>query len=82
MVFPAGSGGMVNSNILHMTKAISQSEENIQLLHLFDLSLIGGEQGSRIQERYIIPITAAPQMEIIQLLPGSPAQEKILKLIL
>lgn len=81
MVFPAGSGGMVNSNILHMTKAVSQSEENIQLLHLFDLSLIGGEQGSRIQERYVIPITAAPQIEIIQLLPGSPAQEKILKLI-
>ena len=26
LLFPAGSGGMVNSNVLHMTKAISQRE--------------------------------------------------------
>lgn len=28
IIFPAGSGGMVNSNILHMTSALSQSESN------------------------------------------------------
>lgn len=27
IVFPAGSGGMVNSNVLHMTKAMSQAEK-------------------------------------------------------
>lgn len=33
ILFPAGSGGMVNSNVLHMTKAISKYEKNVQLLH-------------------------------------------------
>ena len=49
LLFPAGSGGIVNSNVLHMTKAISQKEKNIQLLHIFDVSLLAGEQGSRIE---------------------------------
>lgn len=41
--FYAGSGGMVNSNVLHMTKALSQTEHTIQLLHIFDVSLLSGE---------------------------------------
>jgi hypothetical protein len=36
LLFPAGSGGIVNSNVLHMTKAISQKEKNIQLIHIDD----------------------------------------------
>ena len=44
LLFPAGSGGMVNSNVLHMTKAISQREKNIQLLHIFDVSLLAGNR--------------------------------------
>ena len=34
-LFPAGSGGMVNSNILHMTRPVAQTEKNVQLLHIF-----------------------------------------------
>ena len=34
LVFPAGSGGFVNSNVLHTTRAISQTEENVQLLQM------------------------------------------------
>ena len=33
-VFPAGSGGMVNSNVLHMTRAGSEGERNVQLIHI------------------------------------------------
>lgn len=80
--FPAGSGGMVNSNVLHMTKAISQTEKNIQLLHIFDVSLLAGEQGSRIEQKYIAPIVTAQQIELIPLFPGNAAEEKILKRIL
>ena len=54
ILFPAGSGGMINPNVLHMTKAISQKEKNIQLLHIFDVSLLAGEQGSRIEQKYIL----------------------------
>lgn len=79
--FPAGSGGLVNSNVLHATKAISQAEKNIQLLHIFNLSLLAGEPGSRIESKYITPIVAAPQLEILPLFPENAPQAKILNLI-
>lgn len=82
IVFPAGSGGMVNANVLHMTRAVSQTEETVQLLHIFDASLLAGEQGSRIGRKYIAPIVNDPQMELIPLLPDHPEQHKILGLIL
>ena len=41
-VFPAGTGGMVNSNVLHMTEMLSRTEENVQYLHIFDPVLIAG----------------------------------------
>ena len=81
LLFPAGSGGMVNSNVLHMTKAISQREQNIQLLHIFDASLLAGEQGSRIEQKYIAPVITAPQIEVIPLFPGNAAEDRILDLI-
>lgn len=81
ILFPAGSGGMVNSNILHMTRTAAQSEETLQLLHIFDVSLLAGEQGSRIQEKYFAPVITAPQLEMIALFPEDPEQEKILRLL-
>ena len=81
LLFPAGSGGMVNSNVLHMTKAISQSEQNIQLLHIFDVSLLAGEQGSRIEQKYIAPVITAPQIEVIPFFPSNVAEKRILNLI-
>ena len=81
ILFPAGSGGMINPNVLHMTKAISQREKNIQLLHIFDVSLLAGEQGSRIEQKYIAPVITAPQIEVIPLFPGNAEEERILKLL-
>lgn len=80
--FPAGSGGMVNANVLHMTKAASRVEKNSQILHIFDTSLLAGEQGCRIERQYISPIVTAPQIEIIPIFPGDAVQDHILKLIL
>lgn len=82
ILFPAGSGGMVNANVLHMTRAVSRTEETIQLLHIFDVSLLAGEQGSRIERRYIAPIVSATQIQLIALFPENPVQHKILELIL
>lgn len=81
VLFPAGSGGMVNANVLHMTKSAAQTEKTIQILHIFDASLLAGEQGSRIEQKYITPVVTAPQLEIIPLLPENPTQKKILNLI-
>lgn len=81
LLFPAGSGGMVNSNVLHMTKFTTGNEKNIQLLHIFDPSIIAGEQGSLIEQKYIMPIIAAPRLEVIALYPEDPAQAEVLELI-
>ncbi|SEU06558.1 AraC family transcriptional regulator [Lacrimispora sphenoides] len=81
MIFPAGTGGLVNSNVLHMTRPQAESEKNIQFLHLFDPSFIAGQHGSRIEQKYVTPITTAPQAEIIALYPDVPEQAKVLDII-
>ena len=58
-VFPAGSGGMVNSNVLHMTRAGSEGERNVQLIHIFDPSFIAGEPGSRIEKKFVLPVISS-----------------------
>ncbi len=78
-VFPTGSGGLVNSNVLHMTKP--QAEGTIQLLHIFDPSFIAGEQGCRIEQRYITPVIAHSQLELIALYPDRPEQTSLLNTI-
>lgn len=78
VIFPAGSGGMVNSNVLHMTKVTSSQEKTVQLLHLFDPSLIAGEYGSRIAQKYVTPVTADSRLEIIPLFPDDSRQAAIL----
>ena len=77
-VFPAGSGGMVNSNVLHSTRVENAGESNIQLLHLFDPVLLAGEHGSRMEGRYILPLTASG-IELIPLFPEDPGQKEILE---
>lgn len=56
LVFPTGTGGLINSGVLHMTRPLPESDETIQLLHLFDPMLISGSQGGRIAEKYVIPL--------------------------
>ena len=80
-VFPAGSGGFVNSNVLHTSKVIPSGEETIQLLHLFEPELLSGGQTSRIDTKYIRPLTGAAGIEMIVLSPDDPAQSELLKKI-
>lgn len=80
-VFPAGFGGMVNSNVLHMTKVKQGAENTIQLHHIFEPSFLAGRQGGRIEKKYILPLITAPQIEIIALNPDFPEQKNILNKI-
>ena len=80
-VFPAGSGGFVNSNVLHTSKVIPSGEETIQLLHLFEPELLSGGQTSRIDTKYIRPLTGAAGIEMIVLSPDDPTQAELLKKI-
>lgn len=78
-IFPEGSGGMVNSNVLHMTKP--RDKKTVQLLHIFDTSLIAGETGSRIDKKYIVPITTKLELDMICLYPNNSIEKMILELI-
>ena len=80
-LFPAGTGGMVNSNVLHMTQMLSRTEENIQYLHIFDPVLISGAYGNLIEKKYVTPLAAASQLELIRLTPDVPEQAEILTMI-
>lgn len=80
--FSTGMGGFVNSNVLHMTKPLSSYEEKTnQLLHIFDPALISGYHGSRIEKKYVIPVIAAPQIEIVAFSPDNCKHNEILHLI-
>ncbi|MCI9219154.1 MAG: helix-turn-helix transcriptional regulator [Lachnospiraceae bacterium] len=79
--FPAGSGGFVNANVLHMTKAMSRTEKNIQRLHIFDPALVSGISGGRIHRKYVFPITSNPQIDIFVFHPEDSGQADILRLL-
>lgn len=68
--FPAGTGGFVNSGVLHMTRPDSRAQETVQMLHLFDPALISGAPGGRIDQRYVLPLVMSG-CEILALPPGS-----------
>lgn len=78
ITFPKGSGGLVNSDVLHMTKSQAGVKNTVQYLHIFDTALIGGQQGGRIEKKYITPFVTAPQLEILPLFPGIPEQADVL----
>ena len=77
-LFPAGSGGFVNFNVLHTSRVVPSSDSTVQLLHLFNPALLSGEHGSRIEKKYILPLTTTPNAEMIPLYPDNPAQTEIL----
>lgn len=77
-IFPAGSGGMVNSNVLHTSSFQRSGNRDMQLLHLFDPSFLSGEHGSILETKYILPLTTAPGVEMIALYPDDPDQAQIL----
>ena len=78
ITFPAGSAGIVNSNILHMTKSQENIKNTVQFIHIFATSFIGGQTGSRIEQKYITPFISASQIEIIALYPNISEHIEIL----
>ena len=79
-LFPAGSGGFLNANVLHSSRVVSDSQPAVEILHLFDPSFLAGERGSRIERKYILPLTSAGP-RLLPLRPEDPAQARILELL-
>lgn len=80
-VFPEGSMGLVNSNVLHTTKPVNDTGETIQRLHIFDASLISGPAGSRITREYITPVITNPSLEIVGVYPKTEKERDMIRLV-
>lgn len=78
-IFQAGSGGLINSNVLHTSKILSSGEHNVELLHIFDPTFLAGEAGSLMESKYILPLTTASEIEMIALSPEEPSHAHILQ---
>ena len=79
--FPAGTGGFLNSNVLHSSRVNPNRDGTVQLLHLFDPELLSGGLSNRIEERYIRPLTEQSGIEMICLFPEEPRQDALLQKI-
>lgn len=75
-IFPAGSGGFLNANVLH-TSCVPTGSETVQLLHLFEPGLLSGGAGSRVEKKFILPLTASG-LELLPLSPEEPEQAALL----
>lgn len=80
VTFSAGSAGMVNSNVLHMSEIQTHGEKNIQLLHIFDPRLLAGDHGGIIEEKYIMPMITS-SIELVALSPEIEEHAVIIDLI-
>ena len=78
-LFRTGSGGVLMPNVPHMTRGCQTVPGDTQLLHLFAPVLISGHPGSRIEEKYVMPLLT--RTELVTLDPGEPEHEPILELI-
>lgn len=80
-LFPADSGGFVNTNVLHRSFCPQPLSQGRQLLYLFDPGLISGALGSLIEERYVLPLTTASQVELLVLDPERSRHQALLELL-
>ncbi len=82
ILFPTGSGGMINPNVLHRTKAISQREKEYTATSYFRcFPYLPENREAGLNKKYIAPVITAPQIEVIPLFPGNAEEERILKLL-
>lgn len=75
--FPEGSGGLVNSGVLHKSRNASRHPEPIQLIHFFEPSFLSGYTGSLIEQKYVTPFRTS-SIEIVPILPDSDFSKEIL----
>lgn len=78
-VFPAGSGGLVNMDILHTSRPLKGSYHTIQLLHIFDAAFLSGQTEGRIYQKYFAPVLSSPQIELLPLYPDDPRHKEPLE---
>lgn len=78
-LFRAGSGGLVNSNVLHGTRCTVAG--TTERLHLFEPELLAGVPGGTVEQRYLAPLLAEGAPEMLILSPEEPVQKAALELL-
>lgn len=80
IILEAGEGIMVNSNVLHQIKPYNNSNCMMFSIDL-DPTLIGGNNHSLIEKKYLNPILENSNLKFICLKPDVPWQKNILEYI-
>lgn len=80
-VMRAGSGGMVNSNVLHSTQILKPEADLELVLHLFSPALVAGVPGGTVEEQYVRPLVQDKEKELILLDPADAAQTETLTML-
>ena len=75
--FPVGSGGIVNSGVIHMTRPHPEKGETVQLLHIFDPFFLADSQTGYLARQFILPFVNSGA-EIIGFYPDAPAHRELL----
>lgn len=78
-LFRTGSGGVLMPNVPHMTRGCQTAPGDTQLIHLFEPVLISGHRGSRIEEKYVLPLTTRTELAAFD--PSDPDHAAILELL-
>lgn len=72
----AGSAGLVNANVLHMTHAHEGRQGVSVLVHMLRPQLIA-EKGGQIWRNSVEPLTSASSVELLYVTPDDPASEPL-----
>ena len=75
--FPAGSGGLLNSGVIHMTRPHLEKGTPIQLLHIFDPYFLVDSRDGLLARRYIKPFVDS-STELVLFSPEIPNHKKLL----
>lgn len=69
--------------MLHVSRVLlaDENERPEEWIHLFDPDFLSGAHGSRMETKYILPLSAAPGVEMIPLYPENPKHKKILDVL-
>ena len=79
LVFPAGTGGFVNSNVLHATHLPDGTQQTVQLAPYFRPAADRRRAGQPDRaQRYVLPVAGCAALDVVRFSPDEPAQAAVL----
>lgn len=75
-MLPTGAAGLVNANVLHMTKTGDGKEGRVLLVHIFHPRFLA-ETNTRIDRLFIQPLITTTSIELVALLPTDASSREL-----